>query len=403
MARFTDLSFPDRAGRLRVASAPTTALGDAVASLRIEPAEIGWPGLPGPLTLAPDDAVYPSPWDPDREVRMCFLLDPSDRPSAACGRSALARAVDEARSAGYGTVAAAELELFLLDGTTRAPVYDAIQNYGIVAGAPYDDVMGEVRGLRRHGVAVMATNPEYGGGQFEINIKHGPAMAAADAVAMLRTWTGVISARHGFAATFVSKPWPEASGSGMHVHQSLWRGEDNAFWDDGRLSGVGRSYLAGLLDGMAELTPLGSPTARSYTRRSDGSFCPVNASWGGDNRTVAVRVLAESEAATRVEQRDAAADANPYLTIAGHVVAGIRGIAAGLKPGEPTEGNAYERTDLPALPRTLGDALALFERSTLARRVVGEEAHAVLCRLLAEEAEACFAGLAGGADPDGAW
>ena len=402
-ARFTDLAFPDRDGRLRLTTVPSEALGDAVAVLRVTPEEIGWAGLPGPLTLAPDDAEFISPWDPARVVRMCFLLDPSGGPSAACGRSVLARALDEARGAGYETIAAAEVELFLVDARTRAPVYDAIQNYGIVAGAPYEHVMGEVRGFRRFGVPVMATNPEYGGGQFEINLQHGPAMGAADAVALVKTWTGVAAARHGLAATFVSKPWPEASGSGMHVHQSLWSGGANAFWGDGELSVTGRCYLAGLLDGMAELAPLGSPTVRGYTRRADGSFCPVNASWGGDNRTVAVRVLVETELATRVEQRDAAADANPYLTMAGHVRAGMRGIAEGLSPREPTTGNAYDRADVPALPRTLGEALPLFARSDLARRVVGDEAHAVLCGVLADEAEAAFAGLDPAADPDGAW
>lgn len=402
-AGFTDLAFPDRQGRLRLASVATASLDEAVAVLRVAPEEIGWPGLAGPMRLVPDETVYASPWDPDREVRLCFLLDPSGGPSPACSRSVLARALDEVRGAGYETIAAAEVELHLADPQTGAPVYDAIQNYGIVAGAPYDDVMGAVRGLRRCGVPVTATNPEYGGGQFEVNLQHGPAMAAADAVALLRTWAGVAAARHGLRATFVSKPWPEASGSGMHVHQSLWAGERNAFWADGELSDVGRSYLAGLLAGMAELAPLGSPTARSYARRADGSFCPVNVSWGGDNRTLAVRVLAETEATTRIEQRDAAADANPYLTLAGQLAAGVRGMQEGLEPPAQTTGNAYAATDVPALPRTLTDALALFEGSALARRVVGDEAHAVLCGLLAEDVEAELAGLTLAPDPDGAW
>jgi glutamine synthetase len=402
-APYTDLAFPDRDGRLRLATVPSAGMNDAVGALRIDPDDIGWPGLPGPLTLAPDDAVYPSPWDAAREVRMCFLLDPSGGPSAACSRSVLARALDVARSVGYDVIAAAELELHLLDDETGAPVYETIQNYGIVAGAPYDHVMGEVRALRRSGVPVMATNPEYGGGQFEINLRHGPAMGAADAVAMLRTWTGVAAARHGLRATFVSKPWPEASGSGMHVHQSLWHGGDNAFWDAGDLSAAGRSYLSGLLAAMAELAPLGSPTARCYTRRADGSFCPVNVSWGGDNRTVAVRVLAEAEATTRVEQRDAAADANPYLTMAGHVHAGMYGIRERLTPPEATVGNAYHRTGLPELPRTLAEALSLFERSDLAREVLGDEAHAVLCAILRDEAEAGLAGVAAAPHADGAW
>jgi glutamine synthetase len=401
--RWVDLAWPDRQGRLRVASVPAEAMAEAARAIAVAPADIGWPGIAGPLTLEPDTTAYPVPWAPDREVRLCFLLGPDGAPSPACGRSTLARALHAAGREGYDVVAAAEVEFFLLATPGGDPVYDAIENYGIVAGARFERVLGQVRALRNAGVPVMASNPEYGGGQFEINLRHGAALQAADAVVLLRTWTGIIAAREGLAATFVAKRAPDASGSGMHVHQSLWRGDANAFWDDGRLSASGEGYLAGLLDGMAELAPLGSPTALGYTRRADGSFCPTSVCWGGDNRSVAVRVLVEEEPTTRIEQRDAAADASPYLAMAGQLTAGLRGIADGLRPPAAVEGNAYGRTDLPRLPRTLEEAAALFEGSDLAREVLGDEAHASLCGTLAAEVGDQLAGVGAGPDVDGAW
>ena len=398
-----DLAWPDRQGRLRVATVPAEREAEAVASIAVEPASLGWPTLAGPLTLVPDSRAYRSPWSTDRSVRLCTLLGPDGELSPACMRSTLDRALERVWRGGYHVVAAAEVELFLLRRPGGEPVYSPIENYGIVAGAPYEGVMGQIRGLRRAGVPVVATNPEYGGGQFEVNLRHGDAARAADAVVLLRTWGGVIAAREKLAATFAAKPAPDASGSGMHIHQSLWHDGDNAFWDNGALSAVGRGYLAGLLAGLAELAPLGSATALAYTRRTDGSFCPTTACWGGDNRTVAIRVLVEDEASTRIEQRDAAADANPYLALAGQVTAGHRGVVERLEPPPPVTGDAYARTDLPPLPRTLEEAASSFERSGLAREVLGEEAHGDMCASLAREVSAHLAGAPAGPDPDGAW
>lgn len=402
--RWIELAWPDRLGRLRGATVPEHALDEAMSELRIDPEELGWPGLPGPLRPAPEPQGRRLPWAGGRELRMCFLVGPDGEPSPACGRSTLRRALERAGAGGFEVIAAAELELFLADANGD-PVYSSIQNYGIVAGAAYEPLLKQVRAFEHAGVPVTATNPEYGGGQFEINLMHGPALAAADAVALLRAWTGALATQFGLSATFSAKPWADGSGSGMHLHQSLWQDGRNAFWDEAGqgLSPMGSAYLAGLLSGMAELAPLGSPTPLAYTRRSDGSFCPTSVCWGGDNRTVAARVLAEDAAATRIEQRDAAADASPYLTLAGQVTAGLQGIDDGLGAPPPVHGNAYARTDLPRLPRTLEEAVALFRTSRLGVAVLGDEAHSVLCDELDDLVERELAGVGPGPDPDGAW
>ena len=246
-----------------------------------------------------------------------------------------------------------------------------------------------IRALRNNGVPVTASNCEYGGGQFEVNLHHGDALAAADQIILLRSWGREIAEGAGYGISFDAKPWPENSGSGMHFHQSLWAGEQNRFWspDTDQMSADGQAYLAGLLEAMAEMTVLGSPTSRAYLRRDDHSFCPTAVCWGGDNRTVALRVIAESEAVARIEQRDAASDANPYLPLAAQIIAGLSGLERSAVPPPMTTGDAYSQRDLPPLPASLEQALTLFEQSALANELLGQQAHAKMVGILKDEAK----------------
>ena len=396
-----DLAWPDRDGHLHFATVAGDEVSDAAGEIAIDPEEIGWPGVPGPLRPLPDGSLYGAPHPSGRSIQLCTLLGADGEPSPACSRSVLRRATHAAAEVGLSVIAAAEIEMFLV-GDDGRPVYEAIDNYAIVRAAPYEHVLRAVRALAASGIPVIGTNTEYSGGQFEVNLRHGAALEAADAVCLAKSSIAAVAGLEGFGVTFAAKPWPEHSGSGLHWHQSCWRGEKNAFREDGSLSGPGRAYLAGLLAGIAELSPLGSPTALAYTRRSDGSFCPINASWGEDNRTTAVRSMVEGEGGTRVEQRDAASDANPHLSLAGQVHAGLAGINAKLELPEPVEGNAYADASLPKLPRTLDDALSKFRHSELGRSVLGATAHASFVASLEGEAEAGLAGLAV-TDPDGGW
>jgi glutamine synthetase len=238
--------------------------------------------------------------------------------------------------------------------------------------------------LRLMNVPVEASNPEYSGGQMEVNLTYGPALGAADAATLLRSLVRTIARQEGFDATFMAKPWTDQAGNGMHVHQSLWKDGRNVFSDAGQLSGLGRSYLAGLLAHLAELALLGCPNPNAYHRRTDLSFAPTLICWGGDNRTVAVRSIEGTEASTRVEQRDASADCNIFLTFAGQFAAGLRGLRAGLEPPPPVEGNAYDRTDLEAVPKTFLEAFDLMNAG-LASALFGEETVRAYLDVLSEE------------------
>jgi glutamine synthetase len=376
-----DLAWTDFDGRLEFVTVPLER-AEAPLELELSGEALGWAGLDEPLHPVPDGNRIPSPWGGDRDVILCRLAGPDGERSPACARSILGRAVDRAKSADLEPVMAAEVEFVLRTGPDGDPVYPFIDNYGIYAGAAYESIMRRVRALRFDGIRVTATNPEYGPGQFEVNLSHGPALGAADAVCLLRSHVETLAAAAGLYADFAAKPRGDLSGNGLHVHQSLWRRGRNAFWAEG-LSQQGAGYLAGLLGGIGELAALGSPTEAAYQRREVGSFCPTVISWGGDNRTVAVRALADTEGATRLEQRDAAADANPHLIFAGQIHAGLDGLEREADPGPRTEGDAYGRADLPSLPTDLAEALPLLEMSEQGRRVLGEPAHAAFCSTLA--------------------
>ena len=184
----------------------------------------------------------------------------------------------------------------------------------------------------------------------------------------------------------MAKPWTGQAGSGMPVHQSARQDGRNIFADDtGGLSAAERHYVAGLLEHMAGLALLGSATPNPYHRRAGYSFAPTAACWGWDNRTLAVRAITGTEPATRVEQRDAAADCNIYLTMAGQFAAGLAGLRAGKEPPEPTTGNAYARTDLPPLPRYFPQAHDKLAGSALARDALGEATVTAYLDMLAAE------------------
>jgi glutamine synthetase len=385
MGGWAQLGWVDREGRLHTLPAPGDDRPETVTA-----AEAGWPSVDEELTLRADaDSVYLLPAGDGGKLALCDLVAADGSESPWCTRSVLRRAITKAAAIGSHVIAAAELEFFLSDPTTGRPVFDTIEQYGIVAGERYEPVLRPIRALRNNGVPVTASNCEYGGGQFEVNLHHGDALAAADQIILLRSWARQIAESAEYGISFDAKPWPDNSGSGMHFHQSLWDGDRNRFWSPAtdEMSADGKSYLAGLLEAMPEMTVLGSPTSRAYLRRDDHSFCPTSVCWGGDNRTVALRVITESEAVSRIEQRDAASDANPYLPLAAQIVAGLSGLRRSASPPPMTIGDAYSQTDLRPLPASLVEALGLFESSALAKELLGEQAHATMLQILNDEAE----------------
>ncbi|MGI8557778.1 MAG: glutamine synthetase family protein [Solirubrobacteraceae bacterium] len=390
-AEFADLCWIDLAGRPLVARVNARRDGGGERAIEVSSREVAPGGSEKERRLllrADRDAVFRSPWTDSVEIVMCDLIEVGGEPSPLCSRDVLRRVLADVEAIGAQAVVAAEFEFSLYHEATEEPAYRGIEGYGIVPGVEFGSFLRELHDLRGAGIPVESCHLEYGAGQFEINLRHTGAGRAMDEAVLLRTTVAEVAKRHDLRATFMAKPWTEHAGNGMHLHHSLWGGGRNLFFDEASagLSPAGRAYLGGLLRGLRELSPLGSPTSNSYRRREARSFCPVNASWGVDNRTVAVRALTVSESATRLEQRDAAADCNPYLALAGQLTAGLEGMRGEDEPPPPIEGNAYG-ADVPPLPRTLESALAAFANSDLALRTLGPELFGALIVTFEREAE----------------
>ena len=332
----------------------------------------------------PDCHIFPMhppvavPWEPG--VAMCFArAEGMDHgPLTVDPRQALLRQVERANAIGIDLQVGTELEFYLLDPDTGRPRDKGNDCYGLARAAELEPVLGPMRReLAEMGIPIEQSNPEYAAGQVEVNIRYDSAIIAADRVVMFRSLVKQLAARHGLNATFMAKPFIDESGNGFHLHYSLWSEGKNIFADAGKLNDLGRHFLGGMQQRMAEASICGAATVNAYRRRQPLSFCPVNASWGLDNRTVALRVIEGSDSAVRIEKRDAGADCNPYLLMAADIAAGLDGIEGKTEPTAITTGNAYEDDNAPTIPLDLADAISLARNSGWLRDVLGADQHEI--------------------------
>ena len=307
----------------------------------------------------PDCHIFPMhppvavPWEPG--VAMCFArAEGMDHgPLTVDPRQALLRQVERAAAIGIDLQVGTELEFYLLDPDTGRPRDKGNDCYGLARAAELEPVRGPMRReLAEMGIPIEQSNPEYAAGQVEVNIRYDSAMIAADRVVMFRSLVKQLAARHGLNATFMAKPFIDESGNGFHLHYSLWSEGKNIFADAGMLNDRGRHFLGGMQQRMAEASICGAATVNAYRRRQPLSFCPVNASWGLDNRTVALRVIEGSESAVRIEKRDAGADCNPYLLMAADIEPDLT--ASRARPSRPPSPPATPmRTTTPQRSRSI--------------------------------------------------
>ena len=332
----------------------------------------------------PDCHIFPMhppvavPWEPG--VAMCFArAEGMDHgPLTVDPRQALLRQVERANAMGIDLQVGTELEFYLLDPDTGRPRDKGNDCYGLARAAELEPVLGPMRReLAEMGIPIEQSNPEYAAGQVEVNIRYDSAMIAADRVVMFRSLVKQLAARHSLNATFMAKPFIDESGNGFHLHYSLWSEGKNIFADAGKLNDRGRHFLGGMQQRMAEASICGAATVNAYRRRQPLSFCPVNASWGLDNRTVALRVIEGSDSAVRIEKRDAGADCNPYLLMAADIAAGLDGIEGKTEPTAITTGNAYEDDNAPPIPLDLTDAISLARNSGWLRDVLGADQYEI--------------------------
>jgi glutamine synthetase len=339
----------------------------------------------GDMEFALDlDTLRLLPHLPATAMVQCDLVWLDHRPVEQSPRRILQRQVERAAGLGYVALAGTELEFIVFEdpyeraadldyrGLTPANRYNV--DYSILGTSRIEPLLRDIRNtMYAAGTNVEGAKGECNFGQHEIGFLYDDVVVTADNHAVYKTVAKEIAAHHGKSITFLAK-YDEREGSSCHIHLSL-RGTDGtvAFWDEdtGGRSPVYDSFIAGVLDTMADFTLLYAPNINSYKRFAAASFAPTTIAWGEDNRTCAVRLVGRGPSA-RMENRVPGADVNPYLALAAMMAGGLRGVEKQL-PLEPAlVGNAYA-SDRPKVPHTLRDARDAFTRSEVARELLGDE------------------------------
>ena len=342
----------------------------------------GYPDCTAKIDLATFRMI---PWEPGTAFFLLDLFDKNGEPLPVAPRNVLKRVLAECESRGYTPFFSAEYEFWMFEETPHSlrekgyrkltPLSPGMFGYSVLRASENAEVVLDLlEHLAAFNVPLEGFHTETGPGVYEAAIHADTGLAAADKAALFKTAVKEIAARHGIIPTFMAKWSAELPGSSGHLHQSLWDRERhrNLFHDgDGKMSLLMRQYIAGLVNEMPDMTALLCPTVNSYKRTVPGTWAPVNATWGIDNRTTAVRAIPGRAKSSRVEMRLTGADINPYLAMAASLAAGLEGIARGAEPPPPTA-NAYEPCAAEELPRTLAEATRLFRTSETARCWFGE-------------------------------
>ena len=336
----------------------------------------------GIRTGAADLLVHPDPetlhelsWRPGWRVCLATPVWAGGSPVGQASREVYRRVLDRMAGLGYEIMAALEYEVRLRDGESR-PMSSGI-SYSLVEIGRYAEFADRlVLAIESMGIELAAIHTEAGPGLLELNLAAGRGMRPADAAVLVKFAVKDLAASMGLRASFLAKTAAGEEGSSGHIHLSCWKGDTNAFAGVTReapLPAPFRSAIAGVLDHLPAASLLLNPTINSYKRLVPGWFAPVNATWGEENRSCAVRVIRSDDPELwRFECRRPGADANPYLALAAVAAGAADGIERTASPPPPVVGDAYA-LDVPELPGSLDEALRAFRDDEDLRRALGEE------------------------------
>ena len=351
----------------------------------------GWSsGYPDALAKIDLTTFRVLPYEPETAHFIVDFYTQDHKPHPACPRGLLKRLAARAESAGYRAKFSAELEFWLFRESPESahekgfrdltPLSPGMFGYSWVRSGQYADWARECLDvLTAYDIEVEGLHTETGPGVWEAAIRYDDVVRAADKAALFKTTMKIICDRHGLIPTFMAKWSPKLPGASGHLHQSLWdgEGEKNLFADPKKPDGMSdlcRSYAAGVLALAPDMTALYSPTVNTYKRYVPGVWAPMSAGWGIENRTCVLRAITgPGSSAVRLENRQTAADLNPYVAMAACLGAGLHGIENQLEPPPLTEGDGTAPSEhRAALPLTLGDAVQALQASEGARAALGE-------------------------------
>ncbi|MCL6439881.1 MAG: type I glutamate--ammonia ligase [Thermoleophilum sp.] len=396
--RFVRLWFTDILGQLKSFSINAAELDDAFeGGMGFDGSSItGFNAIEESDMIAmPDPKTFAIlPWRPEEQGvgRMfCDILTPEREPYEGDPRYVLRRTLERAKQMGFDHFyVGPELEFFYFKNAKaengKPEILDEGGYFDLTTLDAGTDVRREtVLALERLGIHVEYSHHEVGPSQHEVDMRYADALEMADNTMTYRITVKEIAMKYGWHATFMPKPLFGVNGSGMHTHQSLFRGDKNAFFDPDDqyfLSDTAKRFIAGQLRHAREISSIFAQWVNSYKRLVPGYEAPVYCAWSRRNRSALIRVPLYhpgKEQATRAEIRCPDPACNPYLTFAVLLAAGLEGIEKGYELPEPMEKNLYhlspeerKRLGIEQLPETLGEAIELTAESELVLRTLGE-------------------------------
>lgn len=408
--KFINLQFTDLTGGVKAVTIPTSKLEPGIdAGVWFDGSSIeGFTRIAeSDMYLVPDLSTFAVlPWSNGNAETItarliCDIHMPDGSPFVGDPRAILKRQMARAKEMGYEFNTGPELEFFLLsrsDSGLEVLPHDRAGYFDLTA-----DKAAEVRktmtsALQDMNIDVEALHHEVAFGQHEIDFRYANALTTADNATTLKYVVKTVAIQNGLIATFMPKPFAGINGSGMHVHQSFFRGADNAFIDKTApymLSKIAQQFIAGQLKYVRQFAAVTNPLVNSYKRLLPGYEAPVYIAWGQVNRSALIRIPSYTEgrdASVRAELRSPDPSCNIYLAFAVMLAAGLEGIEKGLEPPDPVEENIYELSPeevqhyhIDSLPGSLLVALREMEGSKLMRDVLGE--HTFQLYLRAKQAE----------------
>jgi glutamine synthetase len=345
------------------------------------------------MLLRPDlDTFAILPWTVNSECEARLICDvclPDGTPFEGCPRYVLKRNLEEAAKMGYIMNTGPEMEFFIFKREDGEPTTKPQDYGGYFDLAPID--LAEnikniiVRVLEEMGFSVEASHHEVAYGQHEIDFKYDTALNTADNVITLKYVAKTIALKNGLHATFMPKPIFGINGSGMHTHVSLFKGDENIFYDPDEADGISdvlRYFVGGVLSHIKAITAVTNPTVNSYKRLVPGYEAPVYITWSGPNRSSLIRVPAGRGKSTRIEIRSPDPSCNPYLAFSVILAAGLDGIKNRIEPPPRVDMNIYELSEeekkslgIDSLPGTLEKAVEYLKEDELIKEALGEHVY----------------------------
>lgn len=343
-------------------------------------------GDPDGIARPTDRGFVPMPWlDSPSALLPAWMYREDGRAFDGDPRHALASVLQRYKDRGLTPICGTELEFYLVDDSgkdlqvvksprsgKRRPGAEILSLRTLDAFDTFFTALYD--GADAMDIPAETAISEAGLGQFEINLSHSEAMKAADDTWLFKLLVRGMARQHGFAASFMAKPYPEYSGNGMHVHFSVLDENGTNIFDNGGPEGTDILHhaIAGCMNALGPSALILAPHGNSYDRLVPNAHAPTSICWAYENRTAAIRVPGGTPSARRIEHRVAGGDVNPYLMLAAVLGAALTGIEDGEMPPPAITGNAYDQ-DCPQLPANWADAIDAFETDPRIARIFPAE------------------------------